>query len=88
LADQTQRFLTDPTRGLRIEGDALWVSKIFQWYAKDFVPNGPLTAEALVPVLLPYLSMFESPFPQDLKRLTLKFLDYDWSLNEWSEGTG
>ena len=81
LHDQAARFLNDRSRGLRVDGRVLWVSKIFKWYAKDFVPNGPLTAEALVPVLRPYLSMKESLFPQDLKRLTLKFLGYDWLLN-------
>ncbi len=80
LAEQAMRFLADPARGLRLDGHVLWASKIFKWYAKDFVPNGPLTADALVAVLSPYV---DAAHAQTLRRanLTLKFLDYDWSLN-------
>jgi hypothetical protein len=83
LADRTKAFLADTERGLRIEGSTLWASKIFDWYAKDFLPSGGLfqrlTAEKLLEVL--------GPYPPDEvanakgRSLTLKFLDYDWSLN-------
>ena len=59
----------------------MWVSKIFKWYAKDFVPKGPLTAQTLWPVIERSVSMRESLF-EDLTALHLKFLDYDWSLND------
>lgn len=83
LADRTKAFLDDKERGLHVEGGILWASKIFDWYAKDFLSAGGLfqrlTAEKLLDVLGPYL-------PEDAanakdRSLTLKFLDYDWSLN-------
>jgi hypothetical protein len=78
LTEQTREFLNDPQRGLRIEAGTLWVSKIFKWYAKDFVPKGPLTAASLWPVLNSYITVEGLPPIADMP---LKFLDYDWSLN-------
>lgn len=79
LTERTKAFLADAQRGLRIEGSTLWASKIFQWYQHDFVP-GPLRAQQLLEVLELYL-------PETIRqeaagrRLGLKFLDYDWTLN-------
>ena len=61
LAEQATQFLKDPQRGMRLEGEILWLSKIFDWYAGDFLkaapggPAGKLTPEVLLPVLAPYL---------------------------------
>ena len=79
LTDQLKAFLKNSRDGLRVEGSTLFVSSIFKWYAKDFV-QGKLTAEALVDVLEPYL---DRPVVEAVrgKRLALKFLPYDWSLN-------
>jgi hypothetical protein len=85
LTDQVARFLRDPSRGLRIDGHVLWVSKIFKWYAKDVVPQGSLTAEALAPVIMPYLEATTAQEVQQRKlklKLKLKFMEYDWSINE------
>ena len=81
LDEQAGRFLNDPTRGFRVEGASMWVSKIFKWYAKDFVPSGPLTPATLWPLIDRYIIRQESFF-KDPSRLTLKFLDYDWTLNQ------
>ena len=81
LADQLRRFLADPKRGLRVEGQTLWVSKMFKWYDEDFVPTGHLTAQTLVPVLAAYLSP-EQAQAAGQAGLAVKFMDYDWSLNE------
>ncbi|MBI3021053.1 MAG: DUF547 domain-containing protein [Candidatus Omnitrophica bacterium] len=88
LGDQARRFLADPSRGLRFDegGSVLWVSKIFTWYAKDFVPEGRLTAEALVPVIAPYLDPAQAQAIRDRKP-KLKFLDYDWLLNDQTAET-
>jgi hypothetical protein len=80
LADQLRRFLADPSRGLRVDGKALRVSRIFTWYAKDFVPKGSVTVETLVPLLTPYLAPELAQVVQQ-PQLTLRFLEYDWSLN-------
>lgn len=82
LADQTRQFLADPSRGLRLDSEdgALRLSKIFKWYATDFVSTGPLTAQTLLPLLTPYLDPSVAQAIQ-AQRLPLKFLDYDWTLN-------
>ena len=87
LAEQTLNFLRDAQRGLRVDGATLWVSKIFDWYAADFVPAGELgalrrpTAEKLVQVLSPSLSP-ETLQAAQRRKLGLKFFNYDWSINE------
>jgi hypothetical protein len=83
LVDQVRGFLADPSRGLRNEeaSGVLWLSKIFQWHAKDFVPAAPLTVEALLPVISPYLDPTLAQAIQQ-RRPKAKFLDYDWSINE------
>lgn len=79
LTEQTTAFLRNTRDGLRLEGNTLFVSSIFKWYAKDFVQS-KLTAESLVAVLEPYL---DPAFIERLRGrpLSLKFLPYDWSLN-------
>ena len=83
LADRTKAFLDDKERGLHVEGGILWASKIFDWYAKDFLSAGGLfqrlTAEKLLDVLGPYLP--DNAANAKGQSLTLKFPNYDWSLN-------
>jgi len=84
LAEQTRQFLNDPQRGLRIEDGTLWASKIFDWYATDFIPAKEFglfrqfPPEKLLGVLSAY---YKSDVAPPRGRLTLKFMDYDWSLN-------
>ena len=86
LSDQAKQFFRDASRGLLLDAarHTLWVSKIVRWHATDFIPSGKLTAEGLLPILRPYLdpAMLLSTHHQ---KLTLKFLDYDWSLNRQKE---
>ena len=84
LAAQARRWLTDPQRGINDDGKTLWVSKIFKWYAKDFVASGKTGAtETLLPVIRPYID------PALAQRIEqehpgIKFMDYDWTLNAQS----
>lgn len=84
LTDQLKRFLADSARGLRVEADTLWISKIFKWYAKDFIPSGSITAQMLLPLLTPYLDPARAQALQP-QRLTVNFMDYDWSLNDTAQ---
>ncbi len=86
LEDQARRFLNNPSQGVRVDGTTLWASKIFDWYAADFMPSGrfgvlhrPQTAD-VAPVILPYL---EPALAQQVQAqpLKLKFMAYDWTLN-------
>ena len=80
LIEQVRTFMSNRKDGIRVEGSTLWVSPIFKWYAKDFIPDGKLTADNLFSLLSSYLSTDLVNAIQG-KKLSLKFLNYDWSLN-------
>ncbi|MEZ5463436.1 DUF547 domain-containing protein [Dokdonella sp.] len=87
LQDQTRRFLSDRTRNhLGNDGDTLVVSRIFDWYAKDFSASaGSVTA---------FLAQYGDALDLDsgmtvkLKNgsLRIRFSEYDWSLNALQRG--
>ncbi len=85
LDAQVNRYLVDEVHGMRVEypSKTLWVSKIFKWYAKDFVPAGPFTAKSLWAVIGGFVPQ-DKPLLPVPEQFSLKFLDYDWSLNERS----
>ena len=74
LDDSTHAFLNDPT-SYRFDGDTLYVSRIFKWFAEDFNHD----------VLSFYLNYADEDLKRKLeaKRTTLriKYLPYDWGLN-------
>lgn len=69
-----RNFVNNP-RFNRLEGDTLYVSRIFKWFSEDFDDD--------------VISFFEEYAEGQLKRtiqanrsaLNVEFLDYDWSLN-------
>ncbi|WP_207063104.1 DUF547 domain-containing protein [Motiliproteus sp. SC1-56] len=67
LDDQARRFLNNPTKGVREDADGFWASKIFDWFADDFQPQGTLN----------YIVRYRPKLTPVLKG----YLDYDWSLN-------
>jgi len=67
LDEQVRLTLKNTGKGLRQNGQTVYISKIFDWFAQDF-KNGNVKDW-----LLDYTTL-ELP-------LTLKFMDYDWSLN-------
>jgi len=72
LADQAQRFLKDSTKNI-ITSEALYLSRIFQWFSGDFdVPK----------TLHENLSIWSGVSINN--SATTQFIDYDWSLNEQS----
>ncbi len=40
LDDQTNRFLSNPAKGLKIDGNKVRISRIFNWFKEDFQPGG------------------------------------------------
>jgi len=70
----TGAFINDPKR-YRLEGDTLFVSKIFKWFSEDFNYD--------------VIGFFRQYGKEDLKKklennrdkIKVKYLDYDWSLN-------
>ena len=69
LNEQVQRFLTNADKGLRIENNSIQISKIFDWFEKDFKPVGGVEA-------------FIRRYRTDLLNLPFKdSIHYDWSVN-------
>ncbi|WP_203255903.1 DUF547 domain-containing protein [Hyunsoonleella ulvae] len=70
LTSATKEFLNDPERNA-ISKNSLELSKIFQWFAKDFKQNGDL-----IDFLNAYTHIEIS------KNAKKQFKDYSWDLNE------
>jgi len=78
LHDAAKRFINDPTRNrFDPERRIAFLSKIFEWYADDFIAAGGS--------LQRYLARFVSDAAvQDMLRqdeFDIRFVDYDWNLN-------
>lgn len=71
LDDQASKFLSNPQKGLNIEGNEAKTSKIFDWFADDFIKaNGSIRD---------FITQF-SDISEDIK-LTRGGLPYNWSVN-------
>ena len=74
LDANTRAFINDPAQN-SLEGNTLYVSKIFKWFKNDF--DGDV------------VGFFLKHAERDLKdrllankdRIRVKYLDYDWALN-------
>lgn len=77
LADASRRFLASETKGLRVEPDAVRVSRIFRWFDDDFTPGGGVVA---------FLRRYAPPAARASLRAgsdpVLRYFDYDWRLND------
>lgn len=86
LDEQLVRFLSDRTRNrYNAQKGQLEVSKIFDWYKKDFTSGlrGIASREAFFARYATLLT--DTPDDQSKvksAKLQLEFLDYDWSLND------
>ena len=74
LNSVTRRFINDPGYN-RLEGDTLYVSRIFKWFAEDFNHD-----------VVGFFSAYaDGALKKDLTekrpQIQVKYLDYDWSLN-------
>ncbi len=73
--DKATRAFVNAAGSYRLEGDTLWVSSIFKWFAEDF--NADPAAF--------YRKYAEGDLKKILEgkreHLKVKYLDYDWSLN-------
>lgn len=75
LDDSTRSFIND-ANSHRLEGNTLYVSRIFKWFSEDF--NGDALGF--------YLQYAEGDLKEKLTRqkdnIQVKYLHYDWSLND------
>jgi hypothetical protein len=69
LDEQVQKFLGNANKGLKIGDKSIQISKIFDWFGKDFKPAGGVEA-------------FIRRYRTDLPPLPLKeSINYDWDVN-------
>ena len=74
LDESTEEFINDPEKNY-VDGDTLYVSKIFKWYAEDF-------KDGVIDFVAQYAAGALKQQIESLKdSLKVKYLDYDWSLN-------
>lgn len=75
LNDQAQLFLSDTSRNYIESGKrTIYLSKIFDWFKEDFKPS---PREYVAPLLNK-----SNPQAGELNGFQVKFLEYDWNLND------
>ena len=75
LTDATRRFINDPNRN-QIAAQQLAISKIFEWFAGDFVKKAGSVPD--------FLAGFVDTEKQQILKNTqqeLDYLEYNWTLN-------
>lgn len=88
LRRQTERFLADRTKGLRYDRQAndLHLSSIFKWYAGDFTGGSTVVAFFARGGVLDWVveHLGDRRLAGELRERepSVKYLDYDWSLND------
>ncbi|MFQ5356273.1 MAG: DUF547 domain-containing protein [Mariprofundaceae bacterium] len=70
LNDQSRAFLANPGKGVRVEDERIFVSKIFDWFEEDFDNTGGVSA---------FMAHHYPDLP--LKLPTRATLPYNWNLN-------
>ncbi len=78
LDDQVKMFLENTGKGLKIDAKKkrVYVSSIFKWFEEDFEPQGGVAA---------FISRYATAAQQkNIEKYggKLKYLDYNWDLNE------
>jgi hypothetical protein len=84
LDDAAKAFINDPSKNrFDRESHVAQLSMIFNWFANDFAAH----SGSLMQYIKPYLAdpVLVKELEQSL--YTIKFLDYDWSLNGTSPRT-
>ncbi len=70
LDDQANTFLHNPGKGIKIKGNELFISKIFDWFEEDFEAMGGVKS-----FVLKYRKTLNPSVRMD------SYLIYDWNLN-------
>ena len=79
--------LADPGKGLRYDetSNTLWLSSIFKWYAGDFTGGSTVVAFFARGKVLEWVLPYVSDELRDTlveRQPSVRYLDYDWSLND------
>jgi len=80
LDQAVNRFLTSE-KGMHInrEKNEIWLNRTFYWYRKDFEQGGKTLIDFVADTLQD--KDIKGFISQNRAKLTLRFMDYDWSLN-------
>jgi hypothetical protein len=70
-----KRFLQNRGKGLRQDGDTVYLSSIFKWFEEDFEGKGGVQV-----FLAPYAPAPVQPLLKSGKA-EISYLDYNWKLN-------
>ena len=74
LDSAVKAFINDPARNY-LNGSTLYVSKIFKWFGKDFNND-------IIRFIIRYAQGdLKKRLESEQGKITVKYLDYDWSLN-------
>ncbi|MDJ0765305.1 MAG: DUF547 domain-containing protein [Myxococcota bacterium] len=77
LKRQTRQFLNDSSKNrYDAANKTLYLSKIFEWYGKDFVDNVPSVAAYVAPHM-----SHQAVEDVAAGQVNVEFLHYDWALN-------
>ena len=73
MDDQTKTWIADATKGMKVEKDEVYLSRIFLWFAGDFdVRGGPLA----------FVSKYaDSKISASLEDKKVDYFPYNWNLN-------
>ena len=82
LEESTRGFLSDPAN-VRVEGGALHLSSLLNWYGGDFTAEGWEPRAESVPQ---FVARYSTPevtgfISEQGGAPKIRFIDYDWSLN-------
>jgi hypothetical protein len=80
LNEDARNFLSDPSKNrFDVNQKKAFLSKIFDWYGKDFGKDKDEILNRLTPYLAPDIA---ASIRSDPSKWKVEYLDYDWSLNE------
>jgi hypothetical protein len=75
VLDRLAKNFINSWSGVRVEGDRVRVSQLFNWFASDFKESAGSVGK--------YLARYHKKHADRLARMErFKYLPYDWSLNK------
>ena len=77
LMEVTKKFINSPF-GVKINGQNLELSQIFNWFKKDFEKNGI----SLVSFIYQYFNLETQKTLPDISKITISYQEYQWNLND------
>ncbi|MBW8016506.1 MAG: DUF547 domain-containing protein [Planctomycetes bacterium] len=96
LADQSKKFLSDPKK-FKVGNNTLHLSPILKWFAKDFLKTDDKGKDsfagykgekaAVLRFIVKHLKEDDKKWLNYKQRQKIKYLKYDWSLNEQHKKT-